>query len=100
MPTPNSERRARYEEKKDSGLCPRCGAKKRKTDKFSYCKDCREMFREYNRAMADSLNEARKERYAQRKLNNQCPRCGKKLGKRYKNTICAECLEKQYGYNN
>jgi len=99
MPTENSERRIVYLQRKKDGCCPRCGNKKRKTEKFSYCDECREFFRSYQKGIAREENEVRKERYDQRKRNNQCPRCGIKLGKRYPNIICTECLEKQYGYN-
>ncbi|MDR2730546.1 MAG: hypothetical protein LBB81_06580 [Treponema sp.] len=49
--------------------------------------------------MSDSINKVRKARYNLRKKKNQCPRCGKQLGKNYDKTICEECLEKQYKYN-
>jgi len=94
MPTENSERRAVYLQRKKSGYCPRCGNKKRKSYKFSYCEDCREFFRSYNREISDHNNKVRKALYARRKKNKQCPRCGKNLGKRYKKIICAECLSK------
>jgi len=98
MPTKKKERRVIYSNRKELGLCPRCGAKKKKTDKFSYCSDCREFFRNYNREVSETVNELRKERYEERKQNNQCPRCGKKLGKKYTKTICETCLEKQRNY--
>ena len=98
MPTENSERRDIYLQRKKSGYCPRCGNKKGRSDKFTYCEDCREFFRNYNREISENINIIRKARYDQRKNKNQCPRCGKLLGKRYKKIICAECLEKQYNY--
>ena len=94
-----SERKIVYQERKDRGCCPRCGAKVGKRSRYIYCDDCREFFRNYNREKSETLNETRKERYDQRKAKNQCPRCGKALGKRYTKTICAKCLEKQYEYN-
>ena len=100
MPLESSERKKIYRRRKTSGCCPRCGAKKGKNSKFSYCDDCRGFFRNYNREMSESFNEQRKARYKQRKKNNECPRCGKKLGKAYGKTICASCLKKQYSYNN
>ena len=98
MPVEASERRISYHEKRESGYCPRCGVKKKKREKFIYCGDCREFFRNYVKENSESVNLQRKIKYAQRKENHQCPRCGKKLGKRYKKTICQICLEKQYQY--
>jgi len=99
MPLDKSERRVAYLKRKKQGVCPRCGGKKRKTDKFIYCSDCREFFRSYNEGVSAKQNKKRKAVYNKRKKNNQCPRCGKKLGAKYKNIICKECLEKQYQYN-
>ena len=100
MPTEKSERRIIYLERKEHGLCPRCGNKKRRPDsKYTYCVDCRLFFRDYQKDISESINESRKSRYQERKDKGECPRCGKKLGKRYKKTICENCLEKQYGYN-
>ena len=99
MPHDSSERRKIYNQRLESGICPRCGGKKAKGYKFVYCDDCRLYFRNYNNEQSEKLNETRKIKYNQRKMNRQCPRCGKKLLKRYKKTICAECLEKQYSYN-
>jgi uncharacterized paraquat-inducible protein A len=99
MPTENSERRIIYLERKEHGYCPRCGNKVRKNYKFSYCEDCRAFFRNYYNDISESISEVRRSRYSQRKDNRQCPRCGKRLGKKYKNIICTECLEKQYKYN-
>jgi hypothetical protein len=99
MPKEPAERRVDYDQKKESGLCPRCGQKKGKRDKFAYCSECREYFRNYNQEMSDKVNEIRKSRYDQRKSKNQCPRCGVKHGKKYPNIICMNCLEKQYMYN-
>ena len=98
MPVLASERRVVYLKRKKSGCCPRCGSKKRKNSKFIYCDDCRAFFRNYNQEISESINKTRRAKYKQRKKNNQCPRCGKKLGKKYKNIICSECLGKQYKY--
>ena len=98
MPTEKSERRTIYLQRKKSGYCPRCGNKKGRSDKFTYCEDCRMFFRNYNKEIAESNNEIRKARYDERKDKKQCPRCGKSLGKRYKKVICVECLEKQSNY--
>ncbi|GHV42742.1 hypothetical protein AGMMS49546_22430 [Spirochaetia bacterium] len=49
----------------------------------------------------DEVNEKRRERYAERKEDNRCPRCGKKV--RSKNYIlCKNCLSKakEYSQNN
>ena len=99
MPAQKTDRRTVYLERKESGLCPRCGKKKAKTEKFIYCKDCRAFFRSYNEKNSEDINSMRKARYDQRKESRQCPRCGKALGKRYKNIICETCLSKQKDYN-
>lgn len=99
MPTENSERRTAYRQRKKSGCCPRCGNKVSKRSKFSYCEDCREFFRNYNRETSETINKIRKKRYDLRKKQNKCPRCGKSLGKKYTKIICEECLKKQYKYN-
>jgi len=99
MPVDKSERRIIYLQRREQGFCPRCGVKLRKGYKFSYCEECRAFFRDYNDKISDSINKVRKARYNLRKKNNQCPRCGKPLGKKYDKTICEECLEKQYKYN-
>jgi len=99
MPAENSERRVLYTKRKKRGECPRCGKKLKKGYKYSFCDDCREFFRDYNKKSAKIINKTRKARYEDRKDNNQCPRCGKKLAKGYKKIICISCLEKQYKYN-
>jgi NMD protein affecting ribosome stability and mRNA decay len=99
MPAEPSERRVLYHQNKESGYCPRCGIKKSKKEKHSYCEDCRTYFRNYFSEISVKQNKARQKKYELRKKNNQCPRCGKKLGKRYTKTICPVCLEKQYKYN-
>ena len=98
MPAQNSERRGVYLQRKKEGYCPRCGSKKSKSEKFIYCSDCRAFFRNYNKENSEDINSIRKDRYDERKNSGQCPRCGVKLGKKYKNIICVDCLEKQYGY--
>ena len=94
MPVESKERKAVYKKRKKTGLCPRCGQKKRKTCKFSYCDDCRAFFRNYNQEMSESINEERKSRYEERKRKKQCPRCGTKLLRGYKKIMCALCLKK------
>jgi uncharacterized Zn finger protein (UPF0148 family) len=100
MATEASERRKTYHKQVKQGNCPRCGAKKGKRETFTYCNDCREYFRNYNDESSVKINKKRKSKYNERKKNNQCPRCGVKLGKRYPKILCPSCLEKQYGYNN
>ena len=46
----------------------------------------------------EEINEKRRERYAERKDNGRCPRCGKKL-RSMKFTLCKSCLEKAREYN-
>ena len=99
MPSLPSERRKTYIKRKKSGCCPRCGQKVKKTSKFIFCDDCRGFFRGYFNSVSDEINEARQARYNKRKKNNQCPRCGVALGKKYPKTICKKCLDKQYEYN-
>ncbi|MDR0441960.1 MAG: hypothetical protein LBH44_00975 [Treponema sp.] len=99
MPTKVAKKRIIYRQRKGEGCCPRCGKKQKKSSKFIYCDACRAFFRNYNRKISESINEIRKEKYERRKDAGQCPRCGKSLGKKYGNTICKKCLEKQYQYN-
>ena len=99
MATELKERRKRYLKRKKSGLCPRCGNKLKKNSKFKFCDDCREYYRNYTREISESIQEIRRQRYAERKAKNCCPRCGVFLGKKAKNTICQKCLDKQYKYN-
>jgi len=98
MPSENKERRTVYLERQRQGLCPRCGKKKRKTEKHSYCEDCRAFFRGYQKEAATEISYTRKALYDERKRNGQCPRCGKKHGARYTKIICKKCLEKSYSY--
>jgi len=98
MPTTNKERRTVYLERQRQGLCPRCGKKKRKTEKFSYCEECRAFYRNYQEEKAAEISNNRKAAYAERKENGQCPRCGKKLGVRYTKIMCKKCLEKSRQY--
>ena len=46
----------------------------------------------------DEINEKRRERYALRKDDGRCPRCGKKL-RSAKRTLCKMCLERARDYN-
>ena len=98
MPVTNKERRALYRERQKKGLCPRCGKKKRKTEKYSNCDDCRAFFRKYQGENSAENNAARKAIYAKRKKNKQCPRCGKKHVSKYTKIMCKKCLEKSYSY--
>jgi NMD protein affecting ribosome stability and mRNA decay len=88
------DRRKKYLKRKKSGFCPRCGKKKSKREKFSYCDDCRQYYRDYGSEIADKVNKKRKSNYKARKKNHQCPRCGEKLAKSYTKTMCAKCLKK------
>jgi len=94
-----NERKKVYSKRKKGGLCPRCGCKVKKTSKYITCDDCREYYRNYNREISESIQGARRDRYAERKAKNLCPRCGVPVGKKSKNTICSICLDKQYKYN-
>lgn len=99
MPAKASERRSIYNQRKKQGYCPRCGKKRRKNSRYIYCDDCRLFFRNYHDSVCERLKEQRRNRYEERKEQGSCPRCGKKLGKRYAKIICPTCLEKQYEYN-
>ena len=100
MPRPtNIERRKQYLKRKKVGLCPRCGGKVKKSSPYKMCEDCREYFRSYQIKSGDTIQEVRRTKYAERKAKNLCPKCGIKVGKKAKNTICDKCLKKQYSYN-
>ena len=99
MPAETIDRKKVYVKRKKSGLCPRCGNKIKKNSRFTYCEVCREYYRNYNREISDEIQKVRRQRYATRKAKNLCPRCGIKVGKNSKNTICPKCLDKQYYYN-
>ena len=43
----NEKRRERYADRKNTGCCPRCGAKLR-SSKFTLCKNCLEKAKDYN----------------------------------------------------
>ncbi|MCL2094461.1 MAG: hypothetical protein FWH12_09765 [Treponema sp.] len=45
----------------------------------------------------DEVNEKRRERYADRKDEGRCPRCGKKL-RSFKKILCKACLERAREY--
>jgi predicted RNA-binding Zn-ribbon protein involved in translation (DUF1610 family) len=94
--TTASERKMIYHERKERGLCPKCGVKKSKADKFVFCEKCREFYRNYNNNNSEMNCEKRKAKYAERLKKRLCPRCGVKLGKKYKNKICSTCLERGY----
>jgi hypothetical protein len=47
----------------------------------------------YREIHREEINEKRRERYAERKTKNLCPRCGGKVKKGY--TLCADCCEYQ-----
>jgi len=99
MPAKASERRIIYYQRKEQGLCPRCGIKLKKKAQFTFCDDCRAFFRNYNNEYSENIKKAKKNRYDQRKQLNQCPRCGKSLRKKYKKILCPTCLEKNHKYN-
>ena len=46
----------------------------------------------------EEINEKRREKYAERKVNGRCPRCGKKL-RSFKLTLCKNCLERAREYH-
>jgi hypothetical protein len=89
-----SARKKLYIERKANGCCPRCGKKLKARIKTIYCDDCKTYFVKYNEKNAESINEARRGRYVQRKEARKCPRCGKSLSKGYKKILCARCLGK------
>jgi len=94
--TDTIERKKTYHKRLKGGLCPRCGGKVKKSSPYKNCDTCREFFRNYQRENTETVNDIRRERYAQRKKNGLCPRCGVFVGKKAKNFICPKCLKKQY----
>jgi threonine synthase len=94
MPAENSERKVQYHQRLEQGLCPRCGGKVKKSSPYKYCEDCRSYYRVYGNAISETVKAKRNKKYALRKKNHQCPRCGKKLGKNYSKTMCQSCLSK------
>jgi hypothetical protein len=46
----------------------------------------------------DEVNKKRRKKYAARKKEGRCPRCGKKLRSK-KMTLCKDCLERAREYN-
>jgi hypothetical protein len=46
----------------------------------------------------DEINKKRRKKYASRKTDGKCPRCGKKLRSK-KFLLCKSCLEKAREYN-
>ena len=98
MATP-SERKKTYQQRKEEGLCPRCGGKRKKAGRYVFCDDCRAFYRKYNEKISEEIKKQRKKKYALRVKNRECPRCGKKLGKNYPNKICRPCLVIRYSYS-
>jgi NMD protein affecting ribosome stability and mRNA decay len=98
MPAENTERKKQYRQRLEQGLCPRCGTKVKKSSPFKYCEDCRSYYREYSNAISEKVKKARNKKYALRKKNHQCPRCGKQLGKKYTKIMCPACLTKSKQY--
>jgi tRNA(Ile2) C34 agmatinyltransferase TiaS len=69
-----------------------------KTDKESIKEANRIRQRYFLENHRDEVNKKRRERYAERKEKNKCPRCGKKV--RSKNYIlCKDCLSKAKEYS-
>ena len=85
----NDMRRTRYHERKEQGLCPRCGAALKKGSPYVNCEDCRSYYRGFRTPAS-----VQKKRYDTRLVEKKCPRCGKKHSKGYRNKLCAECIEK------
>jgi ribosomal protein L37AE/L43A len=96
----NSDRRKNYSKRKKSGCCPRCGKTKSKREKFIYCDDCREYFRDYGNMTSEKTQKKRRAIYKQRKKQGLCPRCGEKKPKNYTKSMCAKCLKKAKILNN
>jgi hypothetical protein len=92
-------RRKKYAKRKKSGCCPRCGKQKGKREKFIYCDECREYYRNYGNAIAEEVGKKRRAKYKLRQKNHQCGRCGAKLGKKYTKKMCAVCLKKARALN-
>jgi len=84
---------------KKSGCCPRCGKKRSKREKFIYCDDCREYYRDYGSAISETTSKKRRAKYKLRQKNHQCGRCGAKLPKNYTKKMCVTCLKKARALN-
>ena len=97
--TDPAERRKQYLKRKKAGLCPRCGGKVKKSSPYKICDSCREYYRNYQSMITETIQEARRQKYSERKAKNLCPRCGIFVGKKSKTFICDKCLKKQYAYN-
>jgi threonine synthase len=89
-----ARRRKRYSKLLKSGCCPRCGKAKNKREKYNYCDDCREYYRNYWGENTKRTQKERRAKYSQRKKKHLCPRCGKKLPKNYIKKLCVTCLKK------
>ena len=87
-------RKKKYHENLDSGKCPKCGKTKRKNYKYLYCIECRSVADNCYNKYKKKINKKRRDVYAERKENGQCPRCGERLPKKYTKVRCPACVEK------
>ena len=73
-----------YEERKNSGKCPKCGEPV--LEDSIYCQECLE-----------KVKEKMKEKYERYKREGKCPTCGYELptdGRNWDGVYCPECQEK------
>jgi len=86
----------KYYENSGSGKCPKCGKAKPKKYVYEYCIDCRKVGADYYRKNKKRICKKRRDVYAERKRNRQCPLCAVRLPKNYKRFHCEDCLEKKW----
>jgi len=99
MAITKENRLKKYAKRKKSGCCPRCGKKKSKREKNTFCDDCLEYYRNYSSEIADKIGKRRRAKYKLRQKNHQCGRCGAKLPRNYAKKMCEKCLKKAREHN-
>ena len=88
------ERRKRqYEERKSKHQCPVCGIDLARDWEFTHCNDCLDnLLRRQDAVDKTKVNAKRRVKYAERKRNGLCPRCG--VSNFNGKILCNSCLEK------
>ena len=93
----NAVHRRIYYERKDQGLCVRCGKRWAEAGKTK-CRPCRESYQKYYRDnnMREYIYQYKKTVRAERKANNQCIECGAPLMPEEigVNSCCSKCRAK------
>ena len=88
MSNNNQQKKLLYHERKNQGLCPRCGIRI-KDHNYINCEDCRQHYRLYL-----THKDIQKKLYQKRIANRHCPKCNKKLSKNHIYKLCNQCLQK------